>query len=61
MDVTETREKRKEAGLSSESNEGRRRWSWGMWSKSWAVDVEYPGRGGIELAFLAMGHRNSSL
>ncbi|XP_028611557.1 disks large homolog 5-like [Grammomys surdaster] len=31
MEVTETRERQKVAGLSSESNEGRRRWSWGMW------------------------------
>ncbi|XP_034375349.1 disks large homolog 5-like [Arvicanthis niloticus] len=31
MDVTETRERQRKPGLSSESNEGRRRWSWGMW------------------------------
>ncbi|XP_028617189.1 disks large homolog 5-like [Grammomys surdaster] len=31
MDMTETRERQKEAGLSSENNEGRRKWSWGMW------------------------------
>ncbi|XP_052028767.1 disks large homolog 5-like [Apodemus sylvaticus] len=29
-DGRETRERRKETALSSESNEGRRRWSWGM-------------------------------
>ncbi|XP_052028345.1 disks large homolog 5-like [Apodemus sylvaticus] len=31
VDRRETRERRKEAGLSSESNEGQRRWSWRMW------------------------------
>ncbi|XP_052028341.1 disks large homolog 5-like [Apodemus sylvaticus] len=31
VDGRETRERRKEAGLSSESNEGQRRWSWRMW------------------------------
>lgn len=61
VDVTERRERRKEAVLPRESNEGRRRWSWRMWRKSWAVDVESPGRGGLELAFLAMGQRNWSL
>ncbi|XP_052028766.1 disks large homolog 5-like [Apodemus sylvaticus] len=31
VDGRETRERRKGAGLSSESNEGQRRWSWRMW------------------------------
>ncbi|XP_028640255.1 disks large homolog 5-like [Grammomys surdaster] len=31
MEVTENGERQKVAGLSSESTEGRRRWSWGMW------------------------------
>ncbi|XP_052028780.1 disks large homolog 5-like [Apodemus sylvaticus] len=31
MDGRETRERRKEAGLSSESSERQRRWSWRMW------------------------------
>lgn len=51
----------KEGELSTERNGGRRRWSWGMWSKSWALYVELPDRGGNELAFLAMGHKNWSL
>ena len=51
MDGRETREGRKDAGLPSESNEGRRRWTWRMWSKSWEVDVELPGRGGLRWPF----------
>ena len=51
MDGRETRERRKDAGLPSESNEGRRRWTWRMWSKSWEVDVELPGRGGLSWPF----------
>uniref|UniRef100_F6YJZ8 Spermatogenesis associated glutamate (E)-rich protein 1H n=2 Tax=Mus musculus TaxID=10090 RepID=F6YJZ8_MOUSE len=31
VDGRETRERRKGAGLPSESNEGRRRWTWRMW------------------------------
>lgn len=50
-----------EGGLSTERNGGRRRWSWGMWSKSWAVYVELPVRGGLELASLATGHKDWSL
>ena len=44
VDERETRERRKGAGLSSESNEGQRRWSWRMWSKYWEVDIDLPGR-----------------
>ena len=44
VDAREIRERRKEAGLSSESNEGQRRWSWRMWSKYWEVDIELPAR-----------------
>ena len=51
VDGRETRERRKGAGLPSESNEGRRRWTWRMWSKSWEVDVELPGRGGLRWPF----------
>jgi hypothetical protein len=51
MDGSETREGRKDGGLPSESNEGRRRWTWGMWSISWKVDVELPGRGGLSWPF----------
>lgn len=31
-----------------------------MCGKSWAGYVEHPLRGGLELTFLAMGHRNRS-
>ncbi|NP_001296950.1 uncharacterized protein LOC545728 [Mus musculus] len=31
VDGRETRERRKDAGLPSESNEGRRRWTWRIW------------------------------
>ena len=51
VDGREARERRKEAGLPSESNEGRRRWTWRIWSKSWEVDVELPGRGGLRWLF----------
>lgn len=51
MDGRETREGRKDADLPSESNEGRRRGTWRMWSKSWEVDVELPGRGGLRWPF----------
>ena len=51
MDGRETREGRKDADLPSERNEGRRRWTWRMWSKSWEVDVELPGRGGLSWPF----------
>lgn len=51
VDGRETREGRKDADLPSESNEGRRRWTWRMWSKSWEVDVELPGRGGLSWPF----------
>ena len=44
VDGRETRERRKEGGLSPERNEGRRRWSWRIWSKSWEVDTELPAR-----------------
>ena len=43
VDAREIRERRKEAGLSSESNKGQRR-SWRMWSKYWEVDIELPTR-----------------
>jgi hypothetical protein len=26
-------------------------WTWRMWSKSWEVDVELPGRGGLRWPF----------
>lgn len=61
VDFRETGVRVKEGGLSEERNGGRRRWSWGMWSKSWALYAELPDRGGLELAFLAMGHKNWSL
>ena len=51
MDGRETREGRKDADLPSESNEGGNMWTWRMWSKSWEVDVELPGRGGLSLPF----------
>jgi hypothetical protein len=51
VDGRESRERRKDAGLPFESNEGRRRWTWRMWSKSWEVDVELPGRGGLRWPF----------
>ena len=50
-DGRETRERRKETALSSESNAVRRRWSWGRQSKFGEVDVQ----GLPELAFLTMG------
>lgn len=61
VDSGESRVRAEEGGLSTERNGGGRRWSWGMWSKSWAVYVELPVRGGLQLAFLAMGHKNWSL
>ena len=51
VDGRETRERRKDAGLPSESNEGGNMWTWRMWSKSWEVDVELPGRGGLRWPF----------
>lgn len=61
VDCGESGVRVKEGGLSTERNGGRRRWSWGMWSKSWALYVELSVRGGLELAFVAMGHKNWSL
>jgi hypothetical protein len=51
VDGRETRERRKDVGLPSESNEERRRWTWRMWSKSWEVDVELTGRHGLRWPF----------
>lgn len=44
VDCRENTEKRKEADLTSQRNEGERRWSWGMWSMSWQVVIEDPVR-----------------
>lgn len=60
VDSGESRVRAEEGGLSMERNGGERRWSWGMWSKSWAVYVELPVRGGLQLAFLAMGQRTGA-
>ena len=40
-----------EGVLSSESDEGRRRWSWRMWSKYWEGIIELPAR--VTLASLS--------
>jgi hypothetical protein len=51
VDGREARERREDAGLPSESNEGTRKWTGRMWSKSWEVDVELHGRGGLRWPF----------